>query len=90
VVHGTVALDAERKPAGVIGVADREVDPVAGGADLASDVVSPGADRAYDGLLEWALGLSARIERTVDLERDRPACGVVEIPSQLVDATGAG
>ena len=48
VVLVAVAFDAEGVDAGVIGVADADVDAVSGGADLRGELVSPGPDDADD------------------------------------------
>ena len=48
VVLVAVAFDAKGVDAGVIGVADADVDAVSGGADLRGELVSPGPDDADD------------------------------------------
>src|SRR5690606_14808042 len=77
VVHGAVALDAQREPAGERGMADRHVDPVAAHADLRLDVVAPACEDVQNGLLERALGRGVVGERRV-FQDGVTAFGVVQ------------
>jgi hypothetical protein len=59
VVLVAIAFDAEGVDAGVVGVADADVDAVSGGADLRGELVSPGVDDADDRLLKWGFGVTS-------------------------------
>ena len=82
VVHGAIALDAERVLTRLVGVAHRHVDPVSGSPDLRVDLVAHATDDVDDVLLEGALGHLV-VGPRVDRERADAPVSEVEVRLQV-------